>query len=77
MDRAFGFHRSLDHAGAVIGPLLAFGLLAAQADLEHVFLASAIPGVLVVALLVFGLPAGAAIVPATPNASVGARCMVA
>jgi len=62
--RAFGFHRSLDHAGAVIGPLLAFGLLAAQADLEHVFLASAIPGVLVVALLVFGLPADQAIVPA-------------
>jgi MFS family permease len=65
--RAFGFHRSLDHAGAVIGPLLAFGLLAAQAELEHVFLASAIPGVLVVALLVFGLPAGPAIVPTTPQ----------
>ena len=25
--RAFGFHRSMDHAGAVIGPLIAFGLL--------------------------------------------------
>jgi MFS family permease len=65
--RAFGFHRSLDHAGAVIGPLLAFGLLAAQAELEHVFLASAIPGVLVVALLVFGLPAGPSILPTTPQ----------
>jgi len=55
--RAFGFHRSMDHAGAVIGPLLAFALLSAQADLEHVFLASALPGVLVLLLLVFGLPA--------------------
>jgi MFS family permease len=54
--RAFGFHRSMDHAGAVIGPLLAFGLLAADADLKHVFLASAVPGLLVVLLLVLGLP---------------------
>ena len=55
--RAFGFHRSMDHAGAVIGPLLAFGLLAAQADLRQVFLASAVPGALVIVLLVLGLPA--------------------
>jgi len=55
----------MDHAGAVVGPLLAFGLLAAQADLEHVFLASAIPGALVIALLVFGLPPVAPAAPAT------------
>jgi MFS family permease len=55
--RAFGFHRSMDHAGAVIGPLLAFALLAAQADLQQVFLASAVPGALVILLLVLGLPA--------------------
>jgi hypothetical protein len=65
--RAFGFHRSMDHAGAVIGPLLAFGLLAAQADLQQVFLASAVPGVLVILLLAFGLPSQpsmpAAVVP--------------
>jgi MFS family permease len=54
--RAFGFHRSMDHAGSVIGPLLAFALLSAHADLKHVFLASALPGVLVILLLVFGLP---------------------
>jgi len=64
--RAFGFHRSMDHAGAVIGPLLAFALLAAQSDLEHVFLASAIPGALVLLLLVFGLPARYVGVSATP-----------
>jgi len=65
--RAFGFHRSMDHAGAVIGPLLAFGLLALQADLKHVFLASAVPGVLVLALLLFGLPAAQAPVRTKPE----------
>ena len=56
--RAFGFHRSMDHAGAVIGPLAAFALLSAQVDLAHVFYASAIPGLLVLLLLFFGVPAG-------------------
>jgi len=64
--RAFGFHRSMDHAGAVIGPLVAFILLSAQADLEHVFLASALPGVLVLLLLVLGLPAGTRAAPRAP-----------
>ena len=54
--RAFGFHRSMDHFGAVIGPLLAFALLSMQVDLKHVFLASVVPGVLVMLLLWFGLP---------------------
>ena len=54
--RAFGFHRSMDHFGAVIGPLLAFALLSMQVDLKHVFLASVVPGVLVMMLLWFGLP---------------------
>lgn len=54
--RAFGFHRSMDHAGAVLGPLAAFALLASQMDLQHVFFASVIPGLLVLALLAFGLP---------------------
>jgi MFS family permease len=66
--RAFGFHRSMDHAGAVIGPLLAFAMLNAQADLQHVFLASALPGALVLLLLVFGLPSHTApVVPAPPR----------
>jgi MFS family permease len=54
--RAFGFHRSMDHAGAVIGPLLAFALLASDVELQHVFLASVIPGSIVLLLLLFGLP---------------------
>jgi len=55
--RAFGFHRSMDHAGAVVGPLLAFALLAAEVDLRHVFYASVVPGALVLVLLAVGLPA--------------------
>jgi MFS family permease len=57
--RAFGFHRAMDHSGAVIGPLLAFVLLEAQVPLRDVFFASAIPGLLVMLLLIFGLPATA------------------
>lgn len=54
--RAFGFHRAADHAGAVVGPLLAFALLRwADLDLRHLFLWTAIPGALAVAALVFGV----------------------
>ncbi len=53
--------------GPSIGPLLAFGLLAAQAELQHVFLASALPGVLVILLLVFGLPAHEHVTPVQPQ----------
>lgn len=54
--RAFGFHRAADHAGAVIGPLLAFAILRwSRLDLRTVFLLTAIPGALAVAALVFGV----------------------
>lgn len=64
--RAFGFHRSLDHLGAMVGPLLAFGLLAAGADLALVFALSLIPGVLVLGLVAFGVEEHA---PAAPVAA--------
>ena len=45
--RAFGLHRALDTAGAAIGPLLAFLLLASfPGDYRRIFLISAIPAVL-------------------------------
>ena len=51
--RAFGFHRSMDHAGALIGPLLAAALIyTVTDDLRTVFLLSAIPGLLAVVLIV-------------------------
>jgi MFS family permease len=44
--RAFGFHRAMDHAGALIGPVVALALLGwLHMDLSTVFLLSAVPGV--------------------------------
>ncbi|MBI5468603.1 MAG: MFS transporter [Deltaproteobacteria bacterium] len=54
MGLAFGFHRSMDTIGAVIGPAAAFALLYFYHDgLRLVFYASAIPGLIAVALIVF------------------------
>ena len=50
--RAFGFDRAMDHAGAVVGPLLAVGLLYfVTKDLRTIFWLSAIPGALVMLCL--------------------------
>jgi len=53
--RAFGFQRTLDHGGAMLGPLLAFGLLQWGMTMEHVFMAAIIPGGALILLLIFGL----------------------
>lgn len=54
--RAFGFHRAMDHLGAVIGPLLAALILWRLPDrLRLIFFLSAIPGALVVLLVARGL----------------------
>lgn len=47
---AFGVHRAMDNAGAVIGPLLAAWLLERGMPLKDVFLWSIVPGVISVAL---------------------------
>ncbi|MDN5874419.1 MAG: MFS transporter, partial [Sinobacteraceae bacterium] len=47
---AFGLHRSMDNAGAVVGPLIAAGLLSWGLSLRSIFLWSIIP-----AIAVFGL----------------------
>lgn len=46
--RAFGFHEAMDHAGAVIGPLLATLLLWLGFTMRHVFWVAFIPGILAV-----------------------------
>ncbi len=47
--RAFGFHRAADHAGAVVGPLIAMACLGWLAmPIRHVFWVAAIPGALAV-----------------------------
>ncbi|OGT21042.1 MAG: hypothetical protein A2V90_07420 [Gammaproteobacteria bacterium RBG_16_57_12] len=61
--RAFGFHRAMDHAGAVIGPVIAFFLLQTGMDLRTVFLISIIPGVITIILLSAGLPDSPVVIP--------------
>jgi MFS family permease len=47
--RAFGFHRAADHAGAVVGPLIALACLQWLAmPVRHVFWVAAVPGALAV-----------------------------
>jgi MFS family permease len=54
--KAYGFHRAMDHGGAIVGPLLATGLLLLFHDsIATVFLMSFIPGTLAVILLLAGL----------------------
>lgn len=57
--RAFGLHRAFDHAGAMLGPLIAAALLAAQVPMRTVFMLAAGFGVAVMAVLVIGLPSTA------------------
>ena len=53
---AFGLRQSLDTIGAFLGPLLAVGLMLLWAnDFRAVFWVAVIPGLMAVALLVFGL----------------------
>lgn len=53
--RAFGLHRAMDHAGAVIGPLVAFGLLGLGLESRDIFLAAAVPAAAVLVVLVFAV----------------------
>jgi MFS family permease len=54
--KAYGFHRAMDHGGAVVGPLLATALLFLFHDnVTSIFLISFIPGTLAVAILLIGV----------------------
>jgi MFS family permease len=51
---AFGFHRAMDHAGAIVGPALAIAVLALfPGQLRLVFGLAALPGVLAVLAIAF------------------------
>jgi MFS family permease len=52
--RAYGFHRAMDHAGAVVGPLLASALLWLGLELRGVFALAAVPALLSVVVLIAG-----------------------
>ncbi len=53
LGKAFGFHEALDTAGALLGPAIAFILLAAGHGFRTVFAVALVPGVITVTL--FGL----------------------
>src|SRR5437667_10775343 len=59
--RAFGLQRGMDHAGAVLGPILAWWLLASRsANVRAVIAWSIVPGVVVVVLAAWAVRDGAA-----------------
>lgn len=62
--RAFGFHRAMDHAGAVVGPLVGTALIAAGFEIRTVFWFAAIPGLLSVVMVLTARD----VEPASPRA---------
>src|SRR5881398_1984842 len=59
LGRAFGLQRGMDHAGAVLGPLVAWSLLATRsADVRAVIALSLAPGVAVLVLAVWAVRDG-------------------
>ena len=76
--RAFGFHRAADHAGAVVGPLIALACLQWLAmPVRDVFWVAAIPGALAVLVAIVFVrehrvdTVSAAVIPAAVAAPVG------
>jgi MFS family permease len=54
--RAFGFHRAMDHLGAAIGPLLAFGFLWLWPNqLRLLFLLAIVPAIPILIIVLFGV----------------------
>lgn len=50
--KAFGIHRTIDQAGAILGPIAAFAILQVF-DIQWVFLFSLVPGIVAVLILLF------------------------
>ena len=76
--RAFGFNQAMDHVGSAIGPLLAAAFLWFYPKaLRELFLWTLVPGLAVVALLIFGLRSpkanGKGTVPFSPTTA-SPRC---
>lgn len=79
--RAFGFHRASDHAGAVVGPLIALVCLQVlQMPLRQVFWVAAVPGLLSVLVVIFAVreaPASPAVGQAPVPDAVGTEASAA
>jgi MFS family permease len=68
--RAFGFHRALDHTGAIIGPLLAMLFLdAMHLPLRTVFYIAVVPGLIGAAILLAFLREEKRVVPGASTAA--------
>ena len=66
--RVFGFHRAMDHAGAIVGPLVATAILfAAPGEYRFLFTLTIIPGAIAVVLLFFVPEPDALAKPHTPR----------
>jgi MFS family permease len=64
--RSFGFHRAMDHAGAIIGPLIAFGMLQYLAwGYRTIFWWAFLPGLLSIIVVLWGVS------ERTPTANAG------
>lgn len=64
---AYGFQRSMDHVGAILGPLAASALLALwTSDLRAVFWCASVPGIAAVLLILFRVREAPGRVPAPP-----------
>lgn len=71
---AFGIHRAADHAGAVIGPLLATGLLLLlPGRIRWVFLLAIIPGLLALLVILLRVRETPGAPPAGPRHPAGPR----
>ncbi|MBI4511303.1 MAG: MFS transporter [Deltaproteobacteria bacterium] len=55
LGKAYGFHRAMDHAGALVGPLVALALLGIGLGTRTVFALAAIPAAAAMLMIVFGV----------------------
>jgi len=71
--RAYGFHRALDHTGAIVGPLLALLFLnGLHLPMRTVFAIAVVPGLIGAAILVFFLREEKRVAEVTRSAGEGA-----
>jgi MFS family permease len=72
--RVYGFHRAMDHAGAVAGPLVASAFLYVNpGDYRTLFALTIVPGIVVI-LVILRLPESARATPrprSTPSSAIG------
>jgi MFS family permease len=74
LGRSFGYHRAMDQFGAVVGPAIAFFVLAARpGGYRTVFWISMIPGVLCVVVIVFFIHDRRRRAPGEPESRVGSE----